>query len=832
MPMDTGLYFSCQVGSLPLDTFDVTEFHLQEGLSELFTLSLTVVSHSDDIDMQSQLLQTAVLTITSDGDPLRIITGVVSSAEQGDSGFRRTFYYLTVRPAMWVMTLDQDSRIYHQKAVPDLLADLLKQHCVQGKCVMMKDTHPSHEYVTQKRESGYEFFTRLAAQEGFVFWFEPSGLCYSDSYLGMVSTTTLSYNPHPKGALSGDIVSQWRFGAHMRPQQTIHKDRNYTNPAYRLQHEGWPNGSARNPTTFSVFESYGRFKDDGEATPLVKYRIERLQADSQTGIGQSNCIKLTPGEIFTLTEHPVSSMNSTWQIVTIEHHGKMSESLEQDNGGDNEGTVITNSFSFIPGKTDWRAPYRYKPLADGDEVATVVGPSGEEIYVNEDGCIRVHFHWDRFNPADEKASCWIRVSQGWNGSGFGMMAIPRIGQEVIVSYLNGDVDRPIVTGMTYNALNHPPYALPANKTKTVIRSKTHKGKGYNELSFEDNSGQEELYLRAQKDFHARVENDAQWQIQRDQHLKIERDQLTELTRNRHEIIQGEMRSKITGDVSQDMEASLQQQVGESHILSAGKEIHYSAGSKVVIEAGMELTLKAGGKFITLNPAGIFMSLGVNIGMGSAGSGSSLSLKAPLEALTLAVPPPLSPAQLETFEAEAPYCEECEKCKDGGCGFGDDGGSENGITQYAQSASGKDEPKSSVILITTYGSYFYIEAGDHSALYISVPEDKKMKQYLYDPGGSYMQGQRGSGAIFSDEDADISKYIEYQSPVSTKIEKIKLSVNDSEAQSILARALDQGEGGWLICAEYVSTVLSVPYGIDVYDWPSDLHEAVKTKEMSR
>ncbi|WP_257571814.1 contractile injection system protein, VgrG/Pvc8 family, partial [Hafnia paralvei] len=122
MPMDTGLYFSCQVGSLPLDTFDVTEFHLQEGLSELFTLSLTVVSHSDDIDMQSQLLQTAVLTITSDGDPLRIITGVVSSAEQGDSGFRRTFYYLTVRPAMWVMTLDQDSRIYHQKAVPDLLA--------------------------------------------------------------------------------------------------------------------------------------------------------------------------------------------------------------------------------------------------------------------------------------------------------------------------------------------------------------------------------------------------------------------------------------------------------------------------------------------------------------------------------------------------------------------------------------------------------------------------------------------------------------------------------------------------------------------------------------
>ena len=411
-----------------------------------------------------------------------------------------------------------------------------------------------------------------------------------------------------------------------------------------------------------------------------------------------------------------------------------------------------------------------------------------------------------------------------------MMAIPRIGQEVIVSYLNGDVDRPIVTGMTYNALNHPPYALPANKTKTVIRSKTHKGKGYNELSFEDNSGQEEWYLRAQKDFHARVENDAQWQIQRDQHLKIERDQLTELTRDRHEIIQGEMRSKITGDVSQDMEASLQQQVGESHILSAGKEIHYSAGSKVVIEAGMELTLKAGGKFITLNPAGIFMSLGVNIGMGSAGSGSSLSLKAPREALVLAVPPPLSSAQLETFEAEAPYCEECEKCKDGGCGFGDDGESEDGTPQYAQSASGKDEPKSSVILITTYGSYFYIETGDHSALYISVPEDKDMKQYLYDPGGSYMQGRRGSGAIFSDEDADISKYIEYQSPVSSKIEKIKLSVSDLEANAILQNALDEGEDGDFSCARHVSTVLSKIYGVDIYRSPASLHDAVLAKEM--
>lgn len=666
MLKSTGLYFTCQIGNLSDDTLETTNFSMTEGISELFTLSVTLVSTRGDINVHEYLLQPVSFTITVDGIDQRIINGVVSAFEQGDTGFQRTYYYLTVRPSLWVLSLNQDSRIFHKKSVPQLLDELIQPFCVQGRNLMMKESHPVHEYVTQKRESSWDFFNRLASQEGITYWFDQEGLCYSDSRLAMHNVATLAYNPHPASLLRDNIVSQWRAGAAMQPLETIHKDRNYHNPANPLRASRASADKTGSGTMFSAFESYGRFQEDGEGRSTVQYRMDRFEAGMRTGSGRTNCALLMPGTIFTLEDHPADAMNGEWQVITTQMQGKMPEAAEEEGSGG--GTTLICDFTFIPGNAQWRPPYRYKPLADGDEVATVVGPEGEEIYVNEDGCVRVHFHWDRYNPADENASCWIRVAQGWNGSGFGMMAIPRIGQEVIVSYLNGDIDRPIITGFTYNGINRPPYELPGNKTKMVIRSKTHKGDGYNEISFEDNAGQEQLFLRAQKDLLGRVENDAQWHIVRDQHIKIERDQITELTRDRHESISGEWRSKVGGEVSQEMGSSLNQKVAKSLISEAGQEIHYKAGSKVVIEAGMELTLKAGGMFLTINPSGICMTGPVRINGGVAGNGSALRLLRPGIPLQIPQPPQLSPAQLETFQAEAPYCEECEKCKDGLCDF--------------------------------------------------------------------------------------------------------------------------------------------------------------------
>ena len=202
-----------------------------------------------------------------------------------------------------------------------------------------------------------------------------------------------------------------------------------------------------------------------------------------------------PGKVFTLTNHPSARMNSRWQVISVSHHGVQPSA---DNGG-GEGTQLSNNVTFIPGTQEWRPPFHYKPLADGDELATVVGPEGEEIYTNEQGAVKVYFHWDRRGKPDHSGSCWLRVAQGWNGDGFGFMAIPRIGQEVIVSYLNGDIDRPIITGCTYNGRNALLLDLPKEKTRTTFRTKTHKGSGFNELRFEDAGGREEVYLHAQRD---------------------------------------------------------------------------------------------------------------------------------------------------------------------------------------------------------------------------------------------------------------------------------------------------------------------------------------------
>ncbi|CSB96145.1 VgrG protein [Vibrio cholerae] len=257
-------------------------------------------------------------------------------------------------------------------------------------------------------------------------------------------------------------------------------------------------------------------------------------------------------------------------------------------------------------------------------IATVVGPQGEEIYCDNFGRVKVHFPWDRYSSSNEKSSCWVRVAQEWAGSQYGSMAIPRVGHEVIVSFLNGDPDQPIITGRTYHATNTAPYALPDHKTKTVLRTETHQGQGYNELSFEDQAGSEQILLHAQKDWDALIEHDHTEVIRHDQHLTVDNDRFTRIQRNQHLTVEGEVRSKIALDSSHEVGASLQHKVGQRIAVEAGKEISLKSGAKIVVEAGAELTLKAGGSFVKVDAGGVHLvgpAINLNAG-GSAGSGSA------------------------------------------------------------------------------------------------------------------------------------------------------------------------------------------------------------------
>ncbi|MDF4897101.1 type VI secretion system tip protein TssI/VgrG, partial [Vibrio parahaemolyticus] len=242
---------------------------------------------------------------------------------------------------------------------------------------------------------------------------------------------------------------------------------------------------------YAYFDFPGGHKSDEQGKALSQVRLDYLRRESHTANGQSNEAQLRAGYRFTLSEHMDDACNGDWTVVSVRHHGKQPQALEESGGGG--ATTYHNDFKLIPATHTWRTLPTLKPTAQGPEIAVVVGPEGEEIHCDAYGRVRIRFPWDRYHANDDSASCWIRVAQGLAGPQYGFMALPRVGNEVVVSFLNGDPDQPIVTGRTYHETNTPPYALPANKTKTVLRSQTHQGQGFNELSFEDQSGQEKLY---------------------------------------------------------------------------------------------------------------------------------------------------------------------------------------------------------------------------------------------------------------------------------------------------------------------------------------------------
>ncbi|MBG3103542.1 type VI secretion system tip protein VgrG [Proteus mirabilis] len=575
--LESGLVFTCTIGGLPDDTFQITEFNLTEGLSSLFSLSISAVSALPFIDFQRHLGLASSLTVKRDGVLIRKVNGILAGAVQGNTDGVKTWYHFDIRPEMWVMTLNQDSRIFQHQSVPTILKTLLDEAHVKADCQFYReDLHPERLYTTQKRESAFDFWCRLAFEEGINFWFEEEQLFYSDEHMGMTAGIHLTYNPQADTDISDSTAMTWQYGEYLCVDETIHKDNNFVRPSYPLSHENKIEQGGQH----SVFESYGRFQLDDEGRPLTQVRFEQLRNGSKVGQATTNCFALMPGKIFTLSQHPHQPMNDRWQVISVSHHGV--QPLADNSGG--EGTQLSNSVSFIPGTQEWRPPYRYKPTADGDEVATVVGPPGEEIYVNEYGAVKVHFHWDRRGSADHSASCWVRVAMGWSGNGYGFSAVPRIGTQVLVSYLNGDIDRPIITGCTYDGRNAPPIKFPENKTQTTFRSQTHKGEGFNELRFEDAGGKQEVFLHAQKDMNTRVLHD----------------RTTHVLHDHVEVIENNQQMQVKGARTETIDKDNSETVGQHKKITVGKTLSINVGEVIELRCGASVLRMDNGGHVTIN----------------------------------------------------------------------------------------------------------------------------------------------------------------------------------------------------------------------------------------
>ncbi|SOB76110.1 type VI secretion system secreted protein VgrG [Marinobacter sp. LV10R510-11A] len=641
MSQASGLQFTARVGELPSDLFSVVGFTLTERLSELFHGRLELASTDPDVDVSDVLEQPVDLVVWQDGMALRRFTGVVNEFARGDSGHRRTRYELVIQPPLWRLGLMHNSRIFQTQTTDAIVRTLLEERGIVNSVFDLKRAPQEREYCVQHRESDLAFVERMAAEEGWHYRYqhgsvegdEQPGLILSGHHGDAPRLEAAEYNGKAGGSTKQPAVFRFRYEERVRVASVATKDYTFKNPAYALMHER----SAASPNQrqdYQHFDYPGRFKADASGQPFTDARLDALRNDASTANGESNRADFTCGAKAELTEHDSANLNRDWLLTAVTHTGKQPQAMEEEGGSG--PTTYHNTFSAIPADKTWRPLSDHRPLMDGPQIAIVTGPEGEEIHCDEFGRVKVRFPWDRrqrpneveSSKNDEHSSAWLRVSQGWAGGQYGFMALPRIGNEVIVSFLDGDPDQPIITGRTYHATNTPPYALPEHKTRTTLKTQTHKGEGSNELRFEDEADKQQVYVHAQKDLDLLTENNRTEVINKDSHLTVENDRFSHVKSNDHITVDGETRQTIGADCSQNVGGTLHQKSGGATLCEAGSEVHYKAGANVVLDAGAELTISGGGSFIKLDPSGVTLSgpgIKINSG-GSPGSGSGASLQ--------------------------------------------------------------------------------------------------------------------------------------------------------------------------------------------------------------
>ncbi|EEY1462240.1 type VI secretion system tip protein VgrG, partial [Escherichia coli] len=379
-------------------------------------------------------------------------------------------------------------------------------------------------------------------------------LVLCDTVRHLPESFEIPWNPNTRTEVSTLCISQFRYSAQIRPSSVVTKDYTFKRPGWagRFEQEGQHQDYQR--TQYEVYDYPGRFKG-AHGQNFARWQMDGWRNNAETARGMSRSPEIWPGRRIVLTGHPQANLNREWQVVASELHGEQPQAVPGRQGA---GTALENHFAVIPADRTWRPQPLLKPLVDGPQSAVVTGPAGEEIFCDEHGRVRVKFNWDRYNPADQDSSCWIRVAQAWAGTGFGHLAIPRVGQEVIVDFLNGDPDQPIIMGRTYHQENRTPGSLPGTKTQMTIRSKTYMGSGFNELKFDDATGREQVYIHAQKNMDTEVLNDRTTTVKHDHRETVKNDQTVTiqegnrlLTVEKGHKITGVLKGSLSEDVFQD-----------------------------------------------------------------------------------------------------------------------------------------------------------------------------------------------------------------------------------------------------------------------------------------
>ncbi|MCE8031296.1 type VI secretion system tip protein VgrG [Halomonas daqingensis] len=697
----TGLQFTLDLAGVDSAELAVIDFTLEEALSQPFHLEVRFASRDGSLSATELLDRPVSLTIWQDGEVLRRVHAIVSEFGRGDRGHRRTLYSLVARPALWRLDLRHNSRIFQEVSPLTVLNTLCDERGLTDVAFAVTRELPEREFLVQYRETDLAFVERLAAEEGLFYFHEfedaPNGahrLVFADAPQVLAHLGERTYHGRAGGTPPSRHVRKLQQLARVAPASVTLKDYSFKNPAYAQLHEHAA-GDLEEHAQRDDYEHYdypGRYKADASGDAFTRIRLEHLRSGALTCAAESDLPELAPGTRFTLTDHDLGELNRDWQVVKVKHTGSQPQALEEDGvtQGDAAGmglrgragseamTKFDNELILTPADRAWRPTPNAKPCVDGPQIAFVVGPEGEEIYCDEHGRVRVQFPWDRYAEPNETASAWVRVSQGWAGGGYGSMAIPRIGHEVVVSFLEGDPDQPLITGRTYHAVNTPPYALPEHKTRTVIRTQSHKGEGFNELRFEDQAGEEQIWLHAQKDLELLTNNDRTEEIGNDSFLTVHHDRIGEIDGDEHHTVRGNHHEQTVANQHLTVQGTLHVKAGQAWLSECGRELHIKAGHKVVLEAGSEMTLNAGGSFLKLDGGGVTLvgpKVKINAG-GSPGSGSGQAVETPLlpgravPEVHEAIPPTVLPKLKDYQLSEATLLPLCGKLSETTCSRGD------------------------------------------------------------------------------------------------------------------------------------------------------------------
>jgi type VI secretion system secreted protein VgrG len=558
----------------------------QEFISQPFQFEVDLLSTSDSVSADDLIRQAVHIEIDRLEGPPRIIHARVCRFVQRGRRHVLTLYSATLRPWFWFLSLRQDCKIFQNMTVPDIIEKIFSDNGFTDYNLKLYKSYSPREYCVQYRESSMDFVSRLMEDEGIFYYFEHTEDKHTLVLVDAVATTepcpgqdTASMMPVSSVVLSEDVIVRADAVVQARTGIITLNDYNFETPANSLL-----STSSGDPPE-EVYDYPGKYADRSGGDRYADLRLQEQETPVKILQAEGTCRGFTAGYTFTLQNHYRRDFNESYLLTSLK---LFMETSAYTTDAREVTDDYRNQFEAVPSSVAYRPPrVTPRPSIAGVQTALVVGRSGEEIYSDNYGRVKVQFYWDRLGKKDENSSCWVRVSQEWAGKNWGSIHIPRIGQEVIVDFLEGDPDRPIVTGRVYNADQMPPYGLPDNQTQSGIKTRSSKGGGadnFNEIRFEDKKGSEMLTVHAEKDMETEVEND--------ETRTVKHDRITTITNDE------------TKTVEQGNETITLKMGNQSITLKMGNQKTEVSLGKIETEAMQSIELKVGQSSVKLDQMGV------------------------------------------------------------------------------------------------------------------------------------------------------------------------------------------------------------------------------------